>query len=250
MPAAAQTTQGIVTFGATSAVCPHAAWGGEWSTTLYVTATGAPATVTIRFFDAEGKPQTVPFTTTRGLAGRVADVTLNLGLGTTEAVEIGAGDKDTSMGWLTVKSTQGSSIQLYEVFRQAVPGRTPVEAFVSCATPSSGQLRQFTFDNRNGGDTGVAIVLPTRALTGHAMPEGSVNLRCFVNNLEVGRMSVHESPQIYSVFALTSRLSGTAGRLGYCTTESFDGTGSIGPVVAALHFTSDGAFSSVPVALR
>jgi hypothetical protein len=252
--ATAQTSDGSLTFGTTPAICPHAAWGGAWTSTIYIRPV-TQSTFTLRFLARDATFQTVPFVSNLGVSGRGNIYTNTLPAGVVEAIEIPAVDEETSTGWITVAGSPGSRAQVYVVFRQSVPGRNPVESSISCSIPTASRVvREFVFDNRNGGETGVAVVDPILVL-GIGTSIG-FDLACFERATEIGRAATWSvGLTYYSVFTLSSRIPATAGKVGYCTLTSPppqpgrpDTT--YAPALAVLHFTPDGAFSTVPVMTR
>jgi hypothetical protein len=247
----AQTADGILDFPST-VVCPHAAWGGGWSSTIYITGVNTTASYTLRFHDAAGNAVRVPLVTSSGLSGTVSEITVTPANGGTETVELTNTGAATAVGWITVRSSSTSRAQIYEVFRQSVANQTPVSAFVSCTAPVAGGFaRQFTFDNRNNGETGVAVVNPIAALTGHSLTDSTATtIICFADGVEVGRAAAHEPAERYAVWPLTSRIPAAAGKMGHCRVSANFGMLTAGPIVAALQFPSGGGFSTVPVSSR
>jgi hypothetical protein len=242
----AQTSDGMLDFPAT-AVCPHAAWGGGWSSTIFIAGVNSTASYTLRFHDAAGQPLRVPLTTSSGLSGTVSEITVTPAAGGVESVEIASPAPATSTGWLTIRGATASRAQIFEVFRQGAQ-----ESFLSCTTPVSGGFaRQFTFDNRNGAETGVAVVNPPNALTNHGQNDSTATtIICYSAGVEVGRAAAHDPTEKYAVWPLTSRIPAAAGKLGYCQVSANFGMLTAGPIAAALHFSPNGGFSTVPVSGR
>lgn len=248
----AQTNDGIVDFPGT-AVCPHAVWGGPWKSTIYLGGLNERATFTLRFYDSRANPLRVPITTSSGLSGTVSEVAVPVLSGGIESVELaGPTDGETASGWLTVSTPARVKGQVYEVFRQTLPGQQGVEAFVSCALPGGfGIPRSFVFDNRDGAETGFAIVYPPNLTTGLTMNDGTAaEVGCSVNGVEIARFRGPEGAQKYATYALSSRVPLTAGRMGICRVFNFYTFDTVGPSVVALRFPPGGGFSTAPVGIR
>lgn len=109
-------------------VLPQLAFGDVWSTAVYLHNTsGAPVQATVRFFDVNGAPLTVP-----GI--NASSVSLNLGplgTGVVEAPNLGP----LQQGSVAVEATD--TVIGYGIFRQAQPNVNPQEGVVPLSASNS-----------------------------------------------------------------------------------------------------------------
>ena len=134
-------------------VLPQLAYGGGWSTTLYLSNTGTQsAGVTLDFYGNEGVA--LQALTLVGVTLSSWSTTLPSG-GAITLDFPNAGD--LKQGWIALELPSG--VSGYAVFRQTVAGRADQEAVVPLG-PAGAASASFPFDNRSMV-TAIAVVNPT-----------------------------------------------------------------------------------------
>lgn len=264
-PIFGQTSSGVVPCSST-AVSPHIAFGGGWSTTIYIsTDTDADQTLTLSFLSPAGGPLQVPLTSTNGHNGRMAELTIRMRKGI-EVIELLGTDAQLSVGWAVAKCSGGVKPQIFEVFRSVVPGRPVFEAsvpFTEVATISPGMmiaspnrfnpsalpdldLKQsvsFAFDSRNGLETGIGVVNPV-AIIGSG---SGVGILCYSGSTLIAQKpNLLEGTTTYGSWVLSSILPATVGQAGFCKVYGNNLYQQV-PIILALRFTQGGSFSMIPV---
>lgn len=123
-------------------VLPQLAFGGGWSTTLYLSNTGtAPGPLAMSFYDDSGNAMIAPVN--GGPA--MSTVSATLATGATMAVEF-PNDGPLKQGWISLNLPDG--VRGYAVFRQSIPSGQDQEAVVLLA-PTGNVGASFAFDNRS-----------------------------------------------------------------------------------------------------
>lgn len=123
-------------------VLPQLAFGGGWSTTLYLSNTGtAPGSYSMAFYDDSGNAMAAPV---NGGAA-ISTVSAALPAGATMAVEF-SNDGPLKQGWISLNLPEG--VRGYAVFRQSIPSGQDQEAVVLLA-PTGDIGASFAFDNRS-----------------------------------------------------------------------------------------------------
>ena len=244
-PSSAQTTGDLLKFPG-SAYSPHAAWGGGWSTTIYIAAYQGSATVTIGFYGKDARKVLVPLTTSNGLTGTVDELSLTVQTGDVESIEIQSTSAIVSTGWVVISSTSNTTLHISEIFRASVPGRPDFEASIPFMRTTGGDnvRRHFTYDHRSNTNTGVAV------LRGEVDP-ARAQIACFEDGNSIGTAPIPWGPQeVYGAWQLTSLVPGTLGKMGYCSIQYLNTQPNYFLNVVAFRFRPDGAFTTVPVSYR
>ncbi|WP_321476054.1 fibronectin type III domain-containing protein [uncultured Paludibaculum sp.] len=137
---------------ATSYILPQLAFGGGWSTTVYLSNTGTLTGVAIlSFYDDQGNALTAPLN-----GGAAANTSVSLASGAAAAFEF-PNVGPLQQGWISLTLAEG--ITGYAVFRQSAPGAQDQEAVVPLV-PAGNQSASFPFDNRSLVTT-LAVVNPS-----------------------------------------------------------------------------------------
>ncbi len=236
-----------------SAISPHIAFGGSWSTTIYINAVfpyGATS-VTLQFFDSTRKPLQAPVSTSTGVTGTMSQIQVTVPPEGIAINLLGTG-ATTSTGWVAATCTAGADLQMYEVFRSSVPGRPDFEASTpftlvkrSGGNPPQVRYLEFPFDNRNGLETGFAALNtgPPLGLDGNQ----GVGVTCYAGSVDYGSNSaLLDRSTVYGAWVLSALLPGTIGKMGVCRVYGILGADGR-PGAIALRFTQGGAFSTLPV---
>ncbi len=137
---------GLLMFGgiaraATPWALPQLAFGGGWSTTVYLSNTGTNSgTSNLSFYDDQGNPMTAAVNN----AAPVSTVSAVLSPGAAAAFEF-PNVGPLRQGWISLRLAEG--VTGYAVFRQSSPGGQEQEAVVPLA-PLGSNAATFAFDNR------------------------------------------------------------------------------------------------------
>ncbi len=220
--------------GATFAV-PQVVDGTVWKTTLTVFARSyRGATVTVSFFDENGRPLGLP------IAGAGVVTSMQFGVGPYDSVTLQTeGTASTAtVGWALVEAD--NDIGGLAVFRQRVQGRPDYEAAVPFTVPSSQVIS--AFDNANGFATGVAVVnnspFPVTVNIGFTAEGGE----------PISTRVLSMNPRTHSSFTLAERFPELAGKRGTVSLTAITAAGTVdGSVsVLGLRFNPGGAFTTLP----
>ena len=241
----AGTTRNAYIFS-TAVVFPQLAVGsgtGEsWQTSfVIVNMSGSAVTFGMRFFDNDGAPMTVSFTTGKAVPA-ASDVGLTATLAAFGSTTITVYDDGQALrtGWAIIEPPS-DTIRLggYAVFRQTVPGRPVFESVVPLCDYDD-YASFMPFNNASGIDTGMALVNPSSSL------DTTVYL-VFLD--ETGATMFEESftlkPKEHTSFSLTTKYPALAGKTGTVYVEgSSDYLSALG---LRFNLAGGGAFTSLPV---
>jgi hypothetical protein len=142
-------------------VLPQLAYGGGWSTTIYLTNPNSySASATIDFYSADGKALAIP----TGLLSRASTMTLTLPARSTKSVTVDyflniGGTNALVQGW--AKLTLDLGVTGYAIFRQSVSGYNDQEAVINFASINS-TSSVLLYDDTHYTTT-LAILNPTSA---------------------------------------------------------------------------------------
>ncbi len=141
--------------GGTPNLLPQLAYGGGWSTTVYLSNTGSSAgTSVLTFYDDGGNLLSAP------VNGGSSVSTLNPTLAPGASVSFDFPDTGTlRQGWISLDLAAG--VNAYAVFKQSVSGSQDQEAVVPLAAAGAVSA-SFPFDNRSLVTT-AAVVNPSNA---------------------------------------------------------------------------------------
>lgn len=140
---------------AASYVLPQLAYGGGWSTTVYLSNTGIlPANCSLNFYADNGAPLAAPVDG----GPPISAWTGSLSAGGSTTLEF-PNSGDLKQGWITLELPAG--VNGYAVFRQVVTGRPDQEAVVPLG-PAAAPAASLAFDNRSMV-TAIAVANPTAA---------------------------------------------------------------------------------------
>jgi hypothetical protein len=251
-PLAARSADGVIPCPG-AGVSPHITFGGGWSTTIYINAfSRIVPNLTLRIYEAAGKPLQVPFSTANGLTGRASELVLTPGMGA-EVIELLGTDPQLSTGWVTVQCTGETYVQITEVFRHAVAGRPDFEASVPFIETHTGTLPRyvfFPFDSRDGQEAGLAIVNVRKRFDAPLEREFfGINISCTGRDGNViGTSPIMLESEFYGAWTLSSLVPATKGKVGYCNVTGSSRGDERVTYVIGLRFTPGGAFSTIPIA--
>ncbi len=135
------TVTGFV-HGGTPYLLPQLAYGGGWSTTVYLSNTGSSAgTSVLTFYDDSGNLLSAP------VNGGLPVSTLNPALGPGASVSFDfLSTGPLRQGWISLDLA--AEVNAYAVFKQSVSGSQDQEAVVPLAAPGATSA-SFPFDNRS-----------------------------------------------------------------------------------------------------
>ena len=225
--------------------------GGYWTTTITLVNTGAaptscsscagaPAQVTLHFFDNNGNPLQLPLTFPQGSYSPVAASTFT---GTVKPgaelviASTGPSSQSPQVGWAELLTT--GNVSGFAVFMQAV-GSSLQEAVVPLESRTPGGF-VLSFDNTTNHATGVALanIATQSASVGIVIrdDDGTVLLTGSITLPAQG----HSSFDLATNYPISSQHSGTV---------EFDTPPNGQFSVLGLRFNPTGAFSSIPAVAR
>lgn len=233
------------------AVSPHAAWGGGWTTSIYINdfIGQGPATLTVKFWDKRRVPVKVPYKTHSGLSGSGEELRLQFGgQHKVEIITLSSPEPQVSTGWVSIESSSSGYLQSYEVFRSNAPGRPDLEASIPFIVPNTdNRFRFFAYDHRENSETGFAVLQgpPSGQNSGSA----TVKIACYENSQEVANTELLPvgGGNVYGAWTLTSVAPGTAGKVGSCRVYTVRGSDEPFLNVIAFKFAPGGSFTTVPI---
>ena len=222
----------------TSAVLPHLAAGGGWSTVLsLINSSAAAVPATVAFRGDDGSPLKLLVTTIQqGVAITTTSSSVSATINPNSTVLISTEDQSTNLikGWADVQSN--GPLGGYAVFRSSAPTGLPVEGAVPLQTQFQAVIN-IPFDNSAGFVTGVAIANQSTASANIAVSAWDEN------GLALGSQSVQLAAGGHAELLLPGLLPLTAGKRGLIKLQGPAG-GGISAV--ALRLSQFGAIISLP----
>lgn len=220
----------VYSLAGTPYVLPQLAFGGGWSTTVYLQNTSTIASAsTAYFYDANGNPMAAPAN-----GGPLATQWQHtVGSGAAVSIEF-PNSGPLQQGWISLDLAAG--VTGYAVFRQSVEGAQDQEAVVPLAAPGF-SAASFAFDNRQ--------LVTTAALVNPSSVSASVNIT--VRNAAatvLGSTQITLGPRAKTAFVL-SELAGLSAAASASGTVDFVTASPATVSVLGLRFRGL-AFTSIP----
>ncbi|MCZ2076704.1 MAG: hypothetical protein LC130_17125 [Bryobacterales bacterium] len=217
--------------------------GGYWKTTIALINSGTVATqIRVNFFNDSGIPLTLPLTfpQTPSSAGPLLASTLERTINPGAVLVIESAGPDNLpplVGWAQLLGT--GNIGGFAVFQQRIGGRQQ-EAVVPLENRNARSFLLY-FDNTNKFSTGVSLAATTTQATNVTVTIRDDAGTVVVSNTITLPAQGHTSFDLVERFPLTAQKRGTV-------EFSSPASGHITPL--GIRFTSDGAFSTIPVVQR